>query len=335
MDQDRLNQLLAAAGPGPVLILTHDSPDPDALASGMALAALLRFSRGIPSRLCYSGVVGRAENRAMLSILATEWEYAETLPDFSQYSALALVDTQPGAGNNRLSEGTRVQIVIDHHYPVRDGLEVVPFVDVRPEVGSTVSMVNQYLEAAGYKPEAALATVMFYGVQADTMGLSRGYSSLDRDVYFKLLNQIDRQLLAKIEYARLPREYFRAFSNGLNSAFIYGKVVVAYLGAIHRPDFVAEMADLLIRLQGANGVLCLGHHNGMMSLSLRVAPEEEDAAHLIQKIILPPGKAGGHGMGAGGQVPLYGRDADELAQLMQQEFLRQMGEREPGEVLLL
>lgn len=335
IDQDRLSQLLAAARGGPVLILTHDSPDPDALASGMALAALLRFSAGIHSRLCYSGVVGRAENRAMLSFLAAEWEYVETLPDLSQYSALALVDTQPRAGNNRLPDETQVQIVIDHHYPVRDGLDVVPFVDVRPEVGSTVSMVNQYLEAAGYEPEAVLATAMFYGIQADTMGLSRGYSPLDRSTYLKLLQLIDRPLLAKVEYAGLPREYFRAFSNGLNSAYIYGKVVIAYLGAIHRSDFVAEMADLLIRLEGTRAVLCLGHHTGMISLSLRVTPEEQDAAHLIQKIILPPGKAGGHGVGAGGQVPLEGRDADNLARIIQQNFLEQMGEHAPGEPLLL
>ncbi|MCO5190382.1 MAG: phosphoesterase, partial [Anaerolineae bacterium] len=64
VDQIQLSQLRVTAGNGPVLILTHDNPDPDALASGKALATLLLAAWNIPSQLTYCGLIQRPENRA-------------------------------------------------------------------------------------------------------------------------------------------------------------------------------------------------------------------------------------------------------------------------------
>jgi nanoRNase/pAp phosphatase (c-di-AMP/oligoRNAs hydrolase) len=333
--QDRLDLLRSVVGAGPVLVLTHDNPDPDALASGKGLACLLRSAWGVPSRLVYSGLIDRAENRAMLRILTPEWEPAEVLNDLEQYSALALVDTQPGGGNNRLPAGLTPHIVIDHHYPIQGELDRVAYVDVRPEVGATVSLVYQYLEAAGVDPDATLATAMFYGIQADTRGLSRGDSPIDQAAYFKLLTLINRRVLARIELAGLPQDYFRALSNGLKAARVYGQVVVAYLGAMLRPDFMAEMADLLIRLENTHAVLCLGYHGMSMYLSLRTGGRGLDAGSLIQEVILAPGKAGGHGTVAGGQVPLGGLQPDAVAAEIEGRFLKVMGEGGEGALLLM
>ena len=44
INASRLGQLKNYSGGGPVLVLTHDNPDPDSLASGMALRELLRAS---------------------------------------------------------------------------------------------------------------------------------------------------------------------------------------------------------------------------------------------------------------------------------------------------
>ncbi len=102
--KERLQQLFDIISPGPVLILTHDNPDPDALSSGKALAFLFSKAWGIPSRLIYYGLVARAENKTMLNLLTPEWEHGDVLEDLDQYSAIALLDTQPGAGNNRFPE---------------------------------------------------------------------------------------------------------------------------------------------------------------------------------------------------------------------------------------
>jgi len=329
VEADKLERLRTIAGPGPVLILTHDNPDPDALASGKSLSKLLAYW-GVASKLLYSGLVARAENKAMLALLTPEWEYVDIISDLEDYSAIALVDTQPGAGNNSLPIEFVPDIVFDHHHPLRDRTNEVKYLEVRPEIGATASLVYQYLEAAGIMPDPVLATAIFYGIEADTRGLSRGDSPADQLVYSKLLSLIDRDLLNQVEQAGLPRDYFRAFCGGLQAAEIFGQVVVANLGVLHRPDFGAEMADLLIRLEDTLAVLCMGSHAGTLHLSLRTIPSNQDAGLLIQRLVAPPGKAGGHGTMAGGQVPLGNQDQNNIIWEVKRRFLVEMGETGRG-----
>jgi nanoRNase/pAp phosphatase (c-di-AMP/oligoRNAs hydrolase) len=51
------------------LVLTHDNPDPDAVASACALAFLLHRVGGLSAHAAYGGVIGRAENKALLRVL--------------------------------------------------------------------------------------------------------------------------------------------------------------------------------------------------------------------------------------------------------------------------
>ena len=47
----------------PLLIMTHDYPDPDALASAVTLQYAAEKVFGISSKIVYGGVIGRMENR--------------------------------------------------------------------------------------------------------------------------------------------------------------------------------------------------------------------------------------------------------------------------------
>lgn len=321
-----LSQLRQIAGAGPVLILTHENPDPDGLASGKAFAALLS-AWDIASHLVYSGLVGRAENRTMHQLLTPEWDYKTVLPDLHEYTATAILDSQPGAGNNNLSAGLIPDIVIDHHLPVRSESLSVPYKDIRAGIGATVSMVYQYLEVAQVPISADLATAMFYGLRADTNGLSRGATTTDGVIYVKLLDILDHQRLLQVEQSGLSRDYFQAFHDGLTNAQIVGKTITTYLGDMHRPDFVAEMADLLVRFEEVQSALCLGQYQNMLYFSLRTGLVEKDAGLIVQQIIMPPGKAGGHGTIAGGQYPLHGDDVRQVVAKLQANFLHLMNEQ--------
>ena len=326
IDQAHMKRLRRVAGKGPVLILTHDNPDPDALASGKALAFLFKSAWDIPSRLMYSGLVARAENQAMLHHLTPEWEYSGKLPDLKDYSAVAQVDTQPGAGNNRLNTVQPAHIVIDHHHPVREMIEGIPYADVRTDIGATVTMLYQYLDAARLQPDPLLATAMFYGLKTDTRGLSRGASAADEVAFVRLLHRLDHRELSKVEMASLSREYFRSLGRGLDAARVHGRAVISRLGSMEQPDFAAEMADILIRLDGVQAALCLGLHNETIHISLRTEQMEQDAGLIIQQVVTPPGKAGGHGTMAGGQVPTAGQEIEPLLASIEKRFLNVMGE---------
>lgn len=334
INTSRLDLLRQNAGSGPLLVLTHDNPDPDSLASGMALRELLHTAWGIESRLMFSGMIARAENRAMLELLTPVWEFRDQLPGLDQYSGIALVDTQPRAGNNRLPSEVVPDIVIDHHIPLQEMLASVPYTDVRPEVGSTSTLLYQYLEAAGIFPNPNLATALFYGLHTDTLGLARGSVAADEVAYFNLLGLLDREKLVQVEQAGVQREYFLAFSRCLQAARLYGRAVFAYLGEMHHPDLTAEMADVFIRLDTARAALCLGKHDRRLYLSLRTKLMWKDAGALAQTLVAGLGKAGGHGAIAGGQVPLDGDDAGVLVQEIQKRFLHLMGETGRGEPLL-
>ena len=68
LQRDRLRKLLQVAkGHHRALILTHDNPDPDAVASACGLAYLLAHCAGLSTTAAYGGIIGRAENKAGLA----------------------------------------------------------------------------------------------------------------------------------------------------------------------------------------------------------------------------------------------------------------------------
>jgi len=318
--QEELLSLKNALGPGPVLVLTHANPDPDALASGIAFADLVKKKWNIDCDLFYTGLVDRAENREMLHLLTPEWKKKKVLEGFENYSATILLDTQPRAGNNLLPESQPAHVVIDHHNPLRECNDVL-YKDIRPEIGANATILFQYLEAAGIKPDPRLATAMFYGLKTDTRGLSRGTSLLDEEVYIKLLHFIDHKALIKIEQAGLSRGYFRAIGIGLQAAEVCDAVGFAYLEEVLRPDLLAEIADLFIRLNEVKVVLCLGYYGKTLHLSLRTKNNFGDAGMLVQKIVHSIGKAGGHGTIAGGQVSIRNRPVEQMVKIIKTRFL--------------
>jgi nanoRNase/pAp phosphatase (c-di-AMP/oligoRNAs hydrolase) len=334
INRDQLMTLRRALQNGPVLITTHDNPDPDALAAGKAIHQLINGEWGIPTRLIYNGLVGRAENRAMLKLLTPEWVHIDTCEDYSNLSCVVFVDCQPGLRNMVPVNETLPMIVIDHHYPIVEKTKRAVYADVRPKIGSTVTMIYQYLDAAQVSIDPVLATTMFFGLRADTNGLSRGSTLEDGVVYVKLLERLDQQLLLKIESAGLAQEYYQAFYQGMQNARVYGKAIVVYLGEVHRPDLAAELADLLFRYENVHAALCSGVYKQVLHFSIRTGLLDQDAGMLVQNVIFPPGEAGGHGIMAGGQIPLIKEDVEAIVLKLEKRFLESVGESGNSKPLL-
>jgi nanoRNase/pAp phosphatase (c-di-AMP/oligoRNAs hydrolase) len=310
--QERLELLLdALGGAKQILILPHTDPDPDAIASAVALRHLLAARSGVEGHIGYRGLIGRSENKALVRYLGHPLRRLSSL-DLRRRVPIALIDTQPGAGNNALPLARVAEIVIDHH-PWRDETALAAFADVRPRAGATSTILTGYLRAADIEPPLALATALFYGIKTDTMGLGRGASSEDVAAYFYLQPRIDVEALTRIEYAQVPAIYFRRLVTALQTARIYDGAVISYVGPVDYPDLTAEIADLLLRLQGAHRVVCMGIYKGNLVLSVRTHDWRDGAHQLVQAIVDDRGTAGGHGTMAGGRVPLRGEDPEALS----------------------
>jgi nanoRNase/pAp phosphatase (c-di-AMP/oligoRNAs hydrolase) len=318
---ERLAETVRAAGR--LVILPHNDPDPDAIASAEALRHLLAEWLGVESTLAYQGMIGRAENRALVRYLGHPLEIPINA-DLPPSSCLAVIDTQPGAGNVTLPSGARVVLVIDHH-ALRKETGTVSFADIRPWLGATSTILTQYLQASGVEPPSPLATALFYGIKSVTMGLSRDTSPDDAAAYSYLQPRIDVGALAKIEHAQVPADYFRSFDAALRAARLYDGLLVAYCSILSYPDLAAEMADVLLRLERARWVVCMGVYEEALILSVRTRSREDAAEELVQAIVAGEGSAGGHGTMAGGQIPLAGGSAEQMVLMLRQRAFQHLG----------
>jgi nanoRNase/pAp phosphatase (c-di-AMP/oligoRNAs hydrolase) len=309
--QSRLDQLLQAVqGAERLLILPHNDPDPDAIASAAALAHLLAETLGVDTHIAYKGIIGRAENKALVRYLGRPLRRLSAA-DLGHSLPLALVDTQPGAGNNALPPGQPATIVLDHH-PYRAESSAAAFADIRPQVGATSTMMTGYLQEAGIELPVPLATALFYGIKTDTLGLIRGADPSDVAAYLYLQARSNVQALFEIERAQVPVDYFQRLDATLRAARVYDHLLVSYIGSMRRPDLAAEMADLLLRLRDIQWVLCLGLYGSRLILAIRTRDRRGGAGHMVQVIVGQEGTAGGHGMMAGGQVPLRGKTGEQM-----------------------
>src|SRR5215831_7635097 len=143
---------------GPALILTHDNPDPDSMAAAEGMRALLQSEAGVSCTVARGGIVGRAENRAMLSVLGFEHVEVSRI-DWKDFPIIGLVDTQPETGNNSLPPGHRVDIIVDHH-PKRPGSARAPWCDIREQFGASCTIVYSYLRERKVQISAQVATAL-------------------------------------------------------------------------------------------------------------------------------------------------------------------------------
>ncbi|UCC61548.1 MAG: hypothetical protein JSV36_12145 [Anaerolineae bacterium] len=84
------------------------------------------------------------------------------------------------------------------------------------------------------------------------------------------------------------------------------------------------MADLLLRLEGMQWVLCIGVYKDDLILSVRSRSRRGGAGELAQKIVGGQGSADGHGTMAGGQIPLAGQDPAPLARALGHQALEHL-----------
>ena len=310
--------------PGPFIILPHDNPDPDALASAAALKYVAKELLEKDAAIGLGGFVGRAENRAMLRYLNIPLVPVPELPLDDPAAIIALVDTQPGRRNNSLPAGVLPAIVIDHH-PAYGPAEV-PFSDLRDGYGATSTILTEYLMDTRLAVETKIATALFYGIMAETQDLGREAAEVDMAACHFLYPYTNKRRLSKIENARVPREYFRGFRQAIEGAVVYEKAVISILGDVRYPDMVAEMADFLLRLEEVEWAAAIGHYQGALYVSLRTTQREANAGELLQQV-LGNEHAGGHDMIAGGRIrlPEGAPGWEKAARVVRERLLQAIG----------
>lgn len=313
-------------GKGRILVVTHDHPDPDALASAYALQHLLLVTTGQEALIAFGGIIGRSENLAMIEALGIRFTQLATL-DLDDFAAVCMVDTQPGAGNNSWPVQRPIDLVIDHH-PLRAESVRCRFHDVREAFGACATILFEYLRNHDVYVGTKLATMLFYAIKSETQDLGREWVKADRDAYLSLLPFCNNRVLARIVRPPLPLRYFAGFRRAIGAARLYGPALVFDLGELDTPEMVAEMAEFLLRAEGVETVLGTGRFGAVQIVSLRLANDKGHAGELLRQVVGGLGTAGGHGLIAGGQLPLPetgGLQGRGLVGLLRRRLLAQLG----------
>lgn len=298
-----------------VVVVTHDNPDPDAIASGWGVHVLVRERLGRPVRLVAGGAIIRAENLRMLELLKPPIELVGTL-ETSRESAAVLVDCQPAGVNHLLtSSQLKPTAVLDHHQPGGDRVRA-RFTDIRPKMTATATIVAQYLREQSIDPRPELATALVYALRTDMQAAQTTFCPADHHAFAWLMHRVDHKKLSDIENAPLTPEYYADLALALQNTFTYGDVALCFLPRASGPEIIAEVADLLIRRQGIRRVLCGAVVGGSVLLSVRTAADDGDASALLQHTVDGMGYGGGHRHRAGGKIDLP-RENEQISEDLQ------------------
>ncbi len=307
-----------------VLILMHNDPDPDAMASGLALRNLLRRTKATAILGALQGVT-RPENLRMANLLDIHVEVLSPAA-VKEFDRIAMVDVQPHYFAGLLD---RVDLVIDHH-PQQAGYSAI-FRDIRQDYGSTCTILTEHLRAVDVNISERTATAMLYAIKSDTLFFNRQANRVDLEAFSFLYPLADAAMIRKMEGAEITMERLAYVTRAQQTGMFADQVFNAFLGQVPREDFIPYVADFFLQLENVKWTVVSGYVNGSLIVSVRNLGYSRNAGELVRRLFADIGSAGGHRAMAKAVVPIdafqkrYGPLADDKVnpaiRTLVQEFL--------------
>ncbi|ELZ28030.1 phosphoesterase RecJ domain protein [Halogeometricum pallidum JCM 14848] len=291
------------AGAEELTVVCHNNPDPDCLASTLALGRIAAEA-GIDERqILYGGSISHQQNRAFINLLDMELELftPDSLGERDAGSLLAFVDHSLPGVNNELPEGTPVDIVIDHHSV--DDVEG-RFVDHREDIGATATILAEYVRELDVTVEETLATGLLFAIRRETLGFLRGATTAEYDAAGALHNHADRDLLRTLSTPSVSGATIDAISDSIDNRIVRGSVLLSHVGRTDERDALPQAADYLATLEGVETAVVFGIVEDAIELSARTTDSRIHIGNALKEAFDDVGSAGGHREMGGGEIPL-------------------------------
>jgi len=280
-----------------VLILLHNNPDPDAMASGLALRTVLRRTKTTAIIGALEDVT-RPENLRMEKLLDIHVE--RITPDaFNDFDRIATVDVQPHYFGNALP---KVDLVIDHH-PEQPGYTAI-YKDIRADFGSTSTILTEHLRAVDLSISERTATAMLYAIKSDTLFFARHTNRSDLDAFTYLYPLADAAMIRKMEGAEITLERMEYVRRAMKHGALHNQVFTAFLGSSSREDFIPYLADFFLQLEDVKWTVVAGVVDDTLIVSVRNLGYTRNAGEFVRQSFADIGSAGGHRSMAKASVPL-------------------------------
>lgn len=299
-----VNIIKAAAEKG-LAIFLQDNPDPDAIASGLALKRIAeKFD--IKSKIYYGGNIGHQQNKTLVNLLETNFiglkTTDESLEIINTVDKIALIEASIPSKNNILPAHVIPNIIIDHHQ-TDFNLVKGEFVEVLPKIGATSTIMTRYLRHLDIVPDPPLATALRYGIRVDTSGFTRNTTTEDLDAAAYLSPLIDTGLLNQIENPPMSAETLDVIGKAIRNREVRGSYLISFVEFITDRDALPQAAELMLQMEGVSTVLVFGIDKDKVQLSARSMDSRINLAFLLQKAFGFM-NAGGHATMAAGSIDL-------------------------------
>jgi nanoRNase/pAp phosphatase (c-di-AMP/oligoRNAs hydrolase) len=279
-----------------VLILLHNDPDPDAMASGLALRNILRRTKATAILGTLQGVT-RPENLRMANLLDIQVE-SVTPASLGEFERIAMVDVQPHYFGELLN---KADLVVDHH-PAQPGYSAV-FKDIRSDYGSTSTILTEHLRAVDVNISERTATALLYAIKSDTLFFNRQANRVDLDAFSFLYPLADATLIRKMEGSEVTLERLEFVMKAFQAGRRQDQVFCAFMDLTPREDLIAYVADFFLQLEDIKWTVIGGVVNQMLVLSVRNLGYSRNAGEFVRKYFVSLGSAGGHRSMAKAVVP--------------------------------
>ena len=300
-----------------ILIVCHDNPDPDSLASALAMKHLCD-SLGHTSTIIHGGMIEHQQNRAMVKLLEMDvrklildWEIEDLL---NESDVVICVDfSHPGA-NNILPTTCVPHIVIDHH-----ASEVRPAGDVilvRSEFAATSSLIASVLMNSGVEMNSKVATALAFGIRTDTLGFTRSFNAVDLRALSWLGAWIDWDLMRSFESPPRSQEVLAIFRQALKDATLDEGLMLAPVTEMADRDALSQVADFLLPTEEVDIVVAYGVRMSKVIISARSTNDSIHLGKILSKTFAQ-GSAGGHKEMAGGQIPFEELNCENAEEAME------------------
>jgi nanoRNase/pAp phosphatase (c-di-AMP/oligoRNAs hydrolase) len=291
-------------------------PDPDSIASALALKRLL-WHRLTSSAIVPLRPITRPQNQRMVKLLSIGLTPLQEI-DLEDYNCKALVDNQPC--HHELLREYDYDVIIDHH--PRDPETKARLVDIRPGYGATSTIMTEYLREARIKPSLKLATALYYGIKTDTSNFERPATEADVRAFHYLFGFTRKPLVRRLEYAEFNIPMLGYFQQALNRFRIRHNRLYAFLGPVSTPDILVILADFFLRAGEISWTIVGGIYQDKLVVIFRNDGLRKNAGRLALQAFGKLGSAGGHAASARAEVPMEHTGMNPIARWQEwQEFI--------------
>jgi nanoRNase/pAp phosphatase (c-di-AMP/oligoRNAs hydrolase) len=319
-DIDALSDLLESGDE--LIIVCHNNPDPDCLASAFALARIAAHLGIDERRIVYSGDISHQQNRAFINLLEMNIRPFETsfVTDRPEGSLVAFVDHSTPGANNQVPADTPIDIVIDHHQSEEIQAR---YVDHRESVGATATILTEYVRDLEIEITPPLATALLFAIRRETLSFLRGTTSAEYTAASVLHDHADRDMLRQLSQPSVSGATVDAIADAIENRQVRASVLISHVGRTTERDALPQAADYLATLEGVQTAIVFGIVDDVIHLSGRSTDARINLGSVLSGAFSDLGSAGGHRGMAGGEVSLgilgdYTQDDTTVVRIVEQ-----------------